>query len=220
LTDGGSEEAPTWDAESKRIVYVGGENANFSLFQISVRSNEAPETLWKGPRIRQPSYAQDEILFGEFDPGRPRLVALSLANRTIRDLHPGAEPQVSPDGRWMIYTQSSGHPFRPDVYLESYPALGGRLQVSRNGGAQGAWSRDGKEILFIAPDKKMMVVKFDAKNQSVSSPEMLFQTRIVAPNYVSRQYDVTADGRFLINSLPEGSAAPVTLVTNLLREKQ
>src|SRR5450432_2808254 len=74
--------------------------------------------------------------------------------------------------------------------FEPFPGPGARIQISRNGGAQGTWSRDGKQIFFIAPDKKLMAVSFDARRQSVSAPHFLFQTRIIAPNFVTRQYDV------------------------------
>lgn len=214
LTDGGGEEAPTWSEDGKKIAYVGGENSTFAIYQIAVGGSSPPEVLWKGARVRQPEYSRDVILFGEFSKGRPRLMALSLSDRKTTTLHPGAEPRLSPDGHWLVYTFSSGHPFHPDVFLESYPGPGGRIQISRNGGAQGTWSRDGKQIFFIAPDKKLMAVTFDPIRRSVSAPRVLFQTRIIAPNFVTRQYDVAPDGRFLVNSLPSGSAPPMTLLTN------
>jgi len=214
LTDGGGEEAPTWSADGKKIAYVGGENSTFAIYRIAVGRSGPAEVLWKGARVRQPEYSHDVILFGEFSKGRPRLMAFSLSDRKTTTLHPGAEPRLSPDGHWLVYTFSSGHPFHPDVFLESYPGLGGRIQVSRNGGAQGTWSHDGKQIFFIAPDKKMMAVTFDPSHQSLSAPRVLFQTRIIAPNFVTRQYDVAPDGRFLVNSLPSGSAPPMTLLTN------
>ena len=65
----------------------------------------------------------------------------------------------------------------------------------------------------------MMVVDFDSRNQQVSAPRVLFQTRIIAPNFTAHQYDVAPDGRFLINSLPPGAAPPVTLLTNWTAHK-
>ena len=45
------------------------------------------------------------------------------------------------------------------------------------------------------------------------APRVLFQTRIVAPNFFATQYDVAADGRFLINSVPSNYSSPLTLTT-------
>ncbi len=214
LTDGGTEESPVWSPDSKKVAYFSRDQAAYGLYQLELGSSGSPEVLWKGAPARQPDYGQNVILFGEFSNGRPRLMALSLANRQTTLLHSGAEPRLSPDGRWLVYTLSTGHPFHPEVMVEPYPGPGGRIQISREGGAQGTWSRDGKQIFFIAHDKKMMVVDFDAVRQTVSAPRVVFQTRIVAPNYVTRQYDIDPAGRFLINSLPAGSAPPLTLLTN------
>jgi hypothetical protein len=43
---------------------------------------------------------------------------------------------------------------------------------------------------------------------------VLFQTRIVASQFVLFQYEVAPDGRFLINSVPADSASPLTLLTD------
>jgi hypothetical protein len=79
--------------------------------------------------------------------------------------------------------------------------------------AQARWSRDGTQLFYIAPDKKMMAVSFDAEPCRAGAPHGLFQTRIIAASLAGFQYDVTPDGRFLINSLPSG-ASPLTLLTN------
>jgi hypothetical protein len=58
-----------------------------------------------------------------------------------------------------------------------------------------------------------MAVSFDPLNGSASAPRVLFQTRIIAPNYALFQYDVSRDGRFLINSFPSSFSSPLTLLT-------
>ncbi len=58
-----------------------------------------------------------------------------------------------------------------------------------------------------------MAVDFDPRKGLASTPHELFQTRIVAPNFDGWQYDLAPDGRFLINSLPSNTAAPLALLT-------
>ena len=58
-----------------------------------------------------------------------------------------------------------------------------------------------------------MAVSFNAREKSAGTPRVVFQTRIIAPNFVFTQYDVSAEGRFLINSLPSNYSTPLTLVT-------
>ena len=58
-----------------------------------------------------------------------------------------------------------------------------------------------------------MAVSFDSGKGSASAPYVLFQTRIVAPDFALFQYDVAPDGRFLINSFPASYSSPLTLLT-------
>ena len=58
-----------------------------------------------------------------------------------------------------------------------------------------------------------MAVNFDPRTGSAGAPYTLFQTRIVALNFAAFQYDVSPDGRFLINSFPSNSSSPLTLLT-------
>jgi hypothetical protein len=64
----------------------------------------------------------------------------------------------------------------------------------------------------------MMRVGFNPSTGQATAPELLFQTRIVAPALVGFQYDVTPDGRFLINSLP-AAPAPLTMLSGWSRLK-
>ena len=66
-----------------------------------------------------------------------------------------------------------------------------------------------------------MEVAFDSEKKSAGVPRALFQTRVVAPNFVLFQFDVTADGRFIINSFRSDYSSPLTLLTGwtaLLKE--
>ncbi len=58
-----------------------------------------------------------------------------------------------------------------------------------------------------------MAVTFDPRQKSAGVPRLLFRTRIIAPSFFATQYDVSADGRFLINSVPSNYSSPLTLVT-------
>ncbi len=119
----------------------------------------------------------------------------------------------SPDGRWLAYTSNESE--RYEIYVQPYPGPGGKWQVSTAGGTNPVWRRDGKEIFYIAPDRKMMSVAVNPGAAfEVASPQALFQTLVKdAPD---RQYDVSADGqRFLINTgASEAAPAPITLVQN------
>ena len=125
--------------------------------------------------------------------------------------------QLSPDGSWIAYiSDESGK--GAEVYVQSFPAGGGKWQVSTGGGVQPRWRHDGKELFYVAPDGKMMAVPVEAgATFEAGRPEALFQTRTfgLAPSgSYSQQYDVTLDGqRFLINTdVSDVTAAPITVV--------
>ena len=102
---------------------------------------------------------------------------------------------------------------RGEVMVQPFPGPGGRIQISNAGGAQPRWSHDGSRIFYIQPDKKLMEASFDSQKKSAGAPRALFQTRIIAPNFVLFEFDVAPDGRFLINSFRADSSSPLTLLT-------
>ena len=71
----------------------------------------------------------------------------------------------------------------------------------------------------IGPAGQMMAAPVTATGTTLEpgTPVALFDTRIYssgADNGQGRQYDVTRDGRFLINTVLDETAAPITLLLN------
>ncbi|MFN2453128.1 MAG: protein kinase [Pyrinomonadaceae bacterium] len=122
--------------------------------------------------------------------------------------------RFSPDGRWIAYMSNESG--RPEVYVQSFPPAGGKWQISNGGGAQPHWRRDGKELFYIAADKKLMAVEVKAgATFEIGTPTALFQTRVAGYTLPNR-YAPTQDGqRFLVNSvLEEASQTPITVILN------
>jgi hypothetical protein len=81
------------------------------------------------------------------------------------------------------------------------------------------WRYDGNELYFISPDAKLMAATVKASGTAFEAgvPVALFQTRIVGGALASYrpQYDVSRDGRFLIDQQADQSAAsPIVLILN------
>ena len=83
--------------------------------------------------------------------------------------------RFSPDGHFIAY--SSDESGRYEVYVQTFPVSGGKWLVSRDGGAQPHWRADGKEIFFIAPDRKMMAadVKLEGSTFKAAFPRHCFR---------------------------------------------
>ncbi|HET9271540.1 MAG TPA: hypothetical protein VFO31_25360, partial [Vicinamibacterales bacterium] len=57
-------------------------------------------------------------------------------------------PSWSPDGKWIAYVSDTSG--RAEVYVRPYPGLGREIPVSTGGATAVAWSRDGRELFFVA----------------------------------------------------------------------
>lgn len=114
------------------------------------------------------------------------------------------QAQFSPNGKWIAYTSDvSG---RPEVYVQPFPASAGPLRVSTGGGAQPQWRRDGRELFYIAPDRKLMAVEESWAQRLRLRLQPLFITRVLTPTEFRNHYVVTGDGqRFLISSQSDES---------------
>jgi len=118
------------------------------------------------------------------------------------------EPRLSPDGKWLAYASDESK--RLEVYLQTFPAPTQKVLVSTAGGTRPVWSRDGRELFFFQADRTLMSV--DVRRSStleVSTPKPLFRMTRDA------EFDVSADGRFLMpNQTAQAFAPPMTVVIN------
>jgi eukaryotic-like serine/threonine-protein kinase len=209
LTDGGNQQYPRWTRDGRFITYQTTTKETALIDHVPYDGSTAPRTLLKGADMAPTDWSPDgHLAFMDFSKGAPDLAIYSAADGKVKDLGAGSEGQFSPDGKWIAYAYNG-------IFIQPVNGLGGRIQISSNGGAQPRWSHDGKRqrLFYIQPDKKLMEVEFDMDKGTASVPRALFQTRIVAARLAYFQYDVAPDGRFLINSFPSDSAAPLTLLT-------
>ena len=141
-------------------------------------------------------------------------------------LSEAAMPDISADGRWLAY--ASGSP--GEVYVQPYPALDHRVQVSIDGGTEPIWRRDGRELYYLQNASRggvlnvrvMAVPITTTPTFSAGTPQVLFEGPFRSDGGSFRNYDVTADGqRFLMVQEVQRPAAKVSqmvLVQNWAEE--
>ena len=80
------------------------------------------------------------------------------------------------------------------------------------------WRRDGKELFYLSPDKKLMAVDVNTTSATfqAGNPRELFQGQLAPTSYWRTIYVPSPDGqRFALNiPLEWTSAAPITVITN------
>jgi len=225
LTNGGADSAPVWSRDGKNIVYFSIPG-NSSKARLAVRAADGTgsETLlfqedqWETPTDWSPDGKY--ILYDHGDPGATDIFVMPVS----ADQKPFPFVQTpawerggvfSPDGHWVAYaSRESG---RDEVYVAPFPGPGPRWQVSSKGAGTPRWRRDGKAIYAINGDD-VLEFPISSSNGSIQTGEskVLFRTTIGETLLFTAGYDVSPDGRFLINSLGTSrtGSRPLTLLVN------
>ncbi|PYP77016.1 MAG: hypothetical protein DMD35_16910 [Gemmatimonadetes bacterium] len=126
---------------------------------------------------------------------------------------------LSPDGRWLAYhTNESAMQY--EVSVTSFPQPATRFQVSRGGGTEPRWSRDGRELFFESGGALKVVHVPPGPVFTPSNPTTLFSLAGYRRARNRQQYDVSPDGqRFLMIREQSGTAnRGVVYVENWLTE--
>jgi hypothetical protein len=117
----------------------------------------------------------------------------------------------------------SGKSWRNEVYIDSFPRPRGEKMISIGGGLYPQWGADARELFYVSPDFKLIVVNLKLTADSVrpSVPRELFRLPAVDTGYCP--YEASRDGqRFLVRAVPEHAASqPLTVIVNwpaLLKE--
>jgi dipeptidyl aminopeptidase/acylaminoacyl peptidase len=126
--------------------------------------------------------------------------------------------QFSPDGHWIAYTSDESG--RDEIYVRDFSSgaaqrswdATGRWLISKGGGNSPRWRGDGKELFYVASDRKLMSVDVSGNPLfKAGGPMPLFQ---LPAGFIGG--DVTADGRRFLIGVPVAQSAPVpfTVVLN------
>jgi Tol biopolymer transport system component len=219
---------PVWSPDGRQIAYVVYPSGE--MYVHDARGAENERILFRAPTFsplddwsrdgRFLFYEAVELRRFHIDVG-----VLDMSARTARPLLKAEFNQLgarlSPDGRWLAYESDESGEF--EIFVRSFPEAGERRQVSVGGGRQPRWRRDGKELFYVSPDRKITSVEVrPGPPLEAGKPRALFQTRILAQVEARNHYDVTSDGqRFIVNSRrPEDALLPITVVVNWRREVQ
>jgi eukaryotic-like serine/threonine-protein kinase len=188
---------PVWSPDSRRIVFASYEvnGLKTELLEWTI-GEERPKLLFADGRSNKPDdwssdgkflvYRRDERL-AMFIPIEHGAKPVATGDRDF----PKDQLHLSPDSTRVAYNAIRAG--RPEVFVAAFPSFTGTVQVSAEGGVQPVWSRDGKELFYLAPDRNLMSVQIRAGAAiEASAPRALFRTSLMGA-YWGSEYAVSRD---------------------------
>ena len=210
--DPAEDRVPLWTPDGERVVFRSNREPP-GLFWKAADGRGAVEPLLTGEEVQQLTFLTpsdwspdgNELLVHysapdtDFDIG-----VLSMdGERSWQPLLSSAAnegdpalPALSPDGAWIAYQSDETGQF--EVYVERFPDLGNKEQISTGGGQDPVWSLDGRELFYRdLSGSRMMVAPIETE------PTLTLGTATVAfeGTYfqgIGRRHDLAPDGRFLM----------------------
>jgi len=219
-----------WSRDGKSIAYRWAGAPEVVRLKNS-NGFEADKGLAKGPPgnadMLPNSFTPDDqqvMVTMQVDTGGLGLGVVSVKDKSVTPFLPGqsnkADGQISPDGKWVAYQSDESGEW--EVYISPFPAGGGKLQVSRGGGTDPRWRKDGKELFYLDPKGYLVAAPVESQNNLATvTPVPLFQTHartsVSSSDFFS--YDVAQDGqRFLVDRyVKPAQTPPLGIVLNAVK---
>jgi Tol biopolymer transport system component len=217
FTSGSINLFPVWSPDGGTILF---ERSATSLFRKDASVAVAEQRLIQGRNTQGPlDWSRDGrfVLYFEIDPDTNRdlwILTVTLQGRPAPDTKakpylrtPFSEwqgrfsPEASP--KWVAYQSNESGRF--EIYIDSFPEPRNKIRISTEGGQYPQWEPDGRELFYVSPDYKLMLVSLKLAAESVepSTPRELFPLPAIDDGF-SSPYDVAPDGqRFLVRATPQ-----------------
>ena len=233
LTTEGEAQFPTWGPDGQTLFYSWLKDGWSTLGMQSGDGRTAALLPWSPEPLYPASVTPDGRILTTSPQGaqpKPRVVVVTMDRGTARqeplaELPNGSAPEISPDGRWLLYV--SDVTGQEDVYVRPYPGPGTSVSVSVTGGGSAAWHPNGREIFFVedlpgdSGQKRMMVSTFASGSPPVVGPPTELFTinggALCMACTPTRCYDVASDGqRFYAMQSDSPTALPAVTHINLV----
>jgi Tol biopolymer transport system component len=236
LTYGTSNEiSPVWSPKGDSLAFRSARLGNYDLFLKPLTGADAEETAIvvdnrssKAPLDWSP--VDDTLLYvSQSQETGADIWAVPMTGErkpypVLHSQYDEMDAHFSPDGHWIIYNSNESGRF--EVYVRGFRDAGPSQMVSTAGGRYPHWNPNGKELFYISFGGHMMSVPItmsaDHKSLTPGTPVDLFPVRLATGSFITTasvisraQYDVAADGRFLVNVAVEGyTPPPISIVLN------
>jgi eukaryotic-like serine/threonine-protein kinase len=213
LTFNEASHAHLWTLDGQRIAFV----SSGVVYWKAANGTGEDEKLGSAPdrELVPRSWSSDgkTLVVGEYTQGyKCDIGSLSMEGdhkwrSLLHEKHLEAQPNISPDGRWMAYDSNESGKW--EVYVRPFPEVDtGRWQVSTSGGDNPLWSRDGRELFYRRGGSVMAVAVQTEPAFKCGKPVPLFRGTYVGLGD-EHPWDISPDGkRFLMMKEVVSTAKP------------
>ena len=222
---------PVWTPDERRLVYSSrGSGGALNLYWQPADGSGHPTPLTTSSNIQLMGSWHPNGRVLAFQETRREtnsigLMTLRLEGDEMSGWRPGKptmfldepfneqQPSFSPDGHWLAYESNESSRF--EISVVPFPGPGGKIPISTDGGTNAVWSRKRPELLYLAPDGRIMVVRYTATGDEFRAEkplvwsEALVQRRPLSGN----SFDLEPDGTRVVMAPGTAATAGPTHVT-------
>ena len=213
--DPSDERTPVWSPDDGQLAFVSGRSG---VREINVRPTsgqvDARTVFSADAQLELTDWSNDGrfILFNRPNPKGCDIWILDVQKAEAAPLLSGGwfeDGRVSPDGKWVAF--SSDESGKSEIYVQSFPVVGGRSVVSSDAAPGSAksptWRPDGHELFYVRGSEIVAVPVTTDGSFSFGTPTVLFSVSVTV---TSPDFSVTKDGqRILTNEFPPADPSKI-----------
>jgi len=201
---------PLWTPDGQRIIRLGVEDDTAAMIWSPADGSRpaVPVVPGKARSLIAAFWAPDGDDLYAIPLSADGLVRMDTASGEVKpvpNLPEGASHfDLSADGRWLSYTAPEPGTTRTQVFVQPWPALDRRWQVSVDGGVGSKWTKNGRELLFTSQVgidtasgqrvyRVFAVPIITVPGFAAGSPQKLFELPFGVTTTI-RSWDATSDG--------------------------
>jgi Tol biopolymer transport system component len=208
LTERGGTD-PVWNTDGRSVTFAAFEGSYRSIQSVAADGSNEPAQLFSAKHSAFPhSWSPDgqALAIYQVSPDSARDIFVLRRNGTtfvvdsfLVTKYNERSPAFSTDGKWIAYVSDESG--TDEIYVRPYPNRGGKWTISRGGGREPVWGRDGK-TLYFRRGNEVLSLNIELRDGDLSPGEPRVVTTVGGENFFSvsgsQSYDVSPDGQRLL----------------------